>query len=239
MKDAVLVTEVDALEELVHEGLDGGRLEGAAITMSVHVPLQIAVHVLKDEHEFVLGVDNIVQSYNILVLELLHQRNLSDGGRGCSLFGVEVDFLERYKLSSLSVTALEDGGIGTFTELLELLERAGVSLSIHVEIEIEVEVRVRDGISLRWVEFEKQRMRGYWLIMACHRFRLGARIVDNLQMRKIMRVEGGKEFCTVAIVCCYFLIFWVCFVDDSQTLPLTIERVFGGSALQVGLTCFF
>ncbi|KAI6751248.1 hypothetical protein HG530_014162 [Fusarium avenaceum] len=72
-----------------------------------------------------------MQSHNILVLELFHQRDLSDSGRWCAFFGIKVDFLQCYELSGLPVTALEDGSIGTLAQLLELLERAGVSLSVH------------------------------------------------------------------------------------------------------------
>lgn len=55
------MTEGDSAEELVHEGLDGGRIERPAVAARVHVPLEVLVHKLEDEHEFVLGVDDVVQ----------------------------------------------------------------------------------------------------------------------------------------------------------------------------------
>lgn len=42
-----------------------------------------------------------------------------------------------------------------------------------------------------------------------------------------MRVEVKGGLWAVATVCFYFLIFWVYFVDDSQTLPL-IESMYLG-----------
>lgn len=104
MQDSVLVAEIDALEELVHERLDRRGLERAAFAVGVHVSLQIAVHVFKHKHQLVLGVNNIVKSDNVLVLELLHQRDFPDGGRGRALLGIEVNFLESNQLSGLAVS---------------------------------------------------------------------------------------------------------------------------------------
>ena len=60
MQDAVLMAEGDAVEKLVHEGLDGDVVELAALAAGVHELLQIFVHVFKDEHKLVLGVYDIV-----------------------------------------------------------------------------------------------------------------------------------------------------------------------------------
>lgn len=107
MQHPVLVAKIDALEELVHERLDRRGLERAALTVGIHVSLQVAVHVLKHEHQLVLGVNNIVKSNDILVLELLHKRDFPDRRRRRSLFGVEVDLLERNELARLAVSAFE------------------------------------------------------------------------------------------------------------------------------------
>ena len=80
VQDPVFVAEGDASEELVHEGLDGGGVECSSVAAGVHIFLQVLVHVLEDEHELVLGVDDIVQRDDVLVLELLHQGDLADGG---------------------------------------------------------------------------------------------------------------------------------------------------------------
>ena len=108
VQHAVLVAKVDPLEELIHEGLDRHGLQGAPLAVRVHVLLKVAVHVLKHQHEFVLGVDDVVQANDVLVLELFHEGNLADRGRGSALFGVEVDFLEGDQLAGLSVATFEN-----------------------------------------------------------------------------------------------------------------------------------
>lgn len=79
------MAEVDASEELVHERLDGGRLQGSSLALCIHVALEVTVHKLEYEHKFVFGVDNIVKGDDILVLELFHQGDFSNGGRRCAL----------------------------------------------------------------------------------------------------------------------------------------------------------
>jgi hypothetical protein len=53
-------------------------------------------------------VNNVVEADNVLVLQLLHQGDLTDCCRGCAFFRIEVDFLECYQLSGLSIAAFED-----------------------------------------------------------------------------------------------------------------------------------
>ena len=108
MQDAVLVAEVDALEELVHEGLDGGGLEGAALAVGVHVTLEVAVHVLEDEHELVFGVDDVVERYDVFVLQFLHERDFSDRCRRRAFFRVKVDFFQGDQFARLAVSSFED-----------------------------------------------------------------------------------------------------------------------------------
>lgn len=56
----------------MHEGLDGDGVERSAVASRVHVSLQIRVHVLENEHELALGVDDIVEGEDVGVLQLLH-----------------------------------------------------------------------------------------------------------------------------------------------------------------------
>jgi len=107
VQNSVLVTKVDALQQLVHEGLDDHGFESAALALGVHVLLKIAIHILENEHQLVLGVDDIVQSHNVLVLEFLHQRDLTDGRARGSLLRVEMNLLESDELACLAVAALE------------------------------------------------------------------------------------------------------------------------------------
>jgi hypothetical protein len=108
VQDSIGVAEVNALQELMHKGFDGGRGQCSSLALCVHVLLQVLVHVFEHQHELILGVDNIVKADNVLVLQLLHQGDLSDCCRGCAFFRIEVDFLECYQLSGLSIAAFED-----------------------------------------------------------------------------------------------------------------------------------
>lgn len=108
VEDSILVAEVDAPQQLVHEGLDGGGLQRTPVAVGVHVLLQVAVHKLEDEHELVLGVDDVVEGDYVLVFQLLHERNLADRGRRRAFFRVEMDFLESDELTRLTVASLED-----------------------------------------------------------------------------------------------------------------------------------
>lgn len=60
MEDAVVVAEGDALQELVHEGLDGDEVELTTRAARVHKLLEVLVHVFEDEHQLVLRVNDIV-----------------------------------------------------------------------------------------------------------------------------------------------------------------------------------
>ena len=53
-------------------------------------------------------MNNVVKRHNVLVLELLHERDLADGRTRGSFFGIEVDLLEGDELARLAVAALED-----------------------------------------------------------------------------------------------------------------------------------
>jgi hypothetical protein len=107
--DPIGVAEFDAAQQLVHEWLDYGGIECATIAVCAHVAVEISlVHVLEDEHQFVLGVDDIVQGDYILVLQLFHQRDFADGGARSAFFEVEMDLLESHELAGLVVSSFED-----------------------------------------------------------------------------------------------------------------------------------
>ena len=108
VEDAILVAEGDAPKELVHERLDGDIVQLPAVAIGVHVLLQVLVHVLEDEHQFVFRVDDIVEGDDALVLQLLHQRDLADGRRRRSLLRVKVDLLQGHHLAGLAIPSLED-----------------------------------------------------------------------------------------------------------------------------------
>jgi len=60
VQDPVGMAEVNALQELVHERFNGDRRQGSSLALCVHVLLQILVHIFENQHELVLGVDDIV-----------------------------------------------------------------------------------------------------------------------------------------------------------------------------------
>ena len=94
MQNAVLVTERGTSQELVHEAANGHRIECATIAVRVHVLLEISFTVLEDEDQLGFCVDDIVEADDVDVLELFHERDLADGSRWCTLFGIQMNFLE-------------------------------------------------------------------------------------------------------------------------------------------------
>jgi hypothetical protein len=121
VEDPVVVAKGNAAKELLHEGFDGDVVELTAVAARVHVLFEVFVHVFKDEHEFVFGVDDVVEGDDIFMLKFFHQGDFADSGRGGAFFGVEVYFFQGDELSGLAVAAFED--------LEFLVRRAGNSLS--------------------------------------------------------------------------------------------------------------
>lgn len=66
--------------------------------MNIHVLLQIPLTVLEDKYQFCFGVDDIVEAHDVDVLELFHERDLTDGGRWGAFLGIEVYLFERHNL---------------------------------------------------------------------------------------------------------------------------------------------
>lgn len=111
VQHTVSVAVSDSLAQLHHELLDHLRSQGdvqpralgqrlAATTLvdreRLHVLLQIDVEVLEDEVELVtVGVYDVQEAHNVLVVHLLEQGDLADGsGRHAFVFGLEPDLLE-------------------------------------------------------------------------------------------------------------------------------------------------
>lgn len=55
-------------------------------TAVVHVLLEVHFNVFKDEGEGAGGVDDVVQRYNVSMLEVLQEGDLPDGSAGRTLF---------------------------------------------------------------------------------------------------------------------------------------------------------
>ncbi len=118
MKHSILVAERSALEQLIHEAAYGQGFESAPLAMRVHISLEILLAVLEYEDKLRLCVDDVVEAYDVRVLELFHERYLADGSRGRSFLCIEVDLLQSDDLigasgSTLYVTA---GQLNSVTE---------------------------------------------------------------------------------------------------------------------------
>jgi hypothetical protein len=94
VQDSILVAEGRAHEKLVHEAPNRVWIEGAAVTVCIHVLFEVPFTVLEDKYEFCFGVDDIVEANDVDVLELLHERYLANRGRRSSLFSIKVYLLE-------------------------------------------------------------------------------------------------------------------------------------------------
>ena len=83
MQNLVLMAEGSALEQLKHETPDSLWRQGTAVSILVHILLEILLAVFEDEDEFGLRVDNVMQANDVDMLELLHEGYFTDsGGRG-------------------------------------------------------------------------------------------------------------------------------------------------------------
>ncbi len=107
MQDAVFVAELDSLQNLVHEGFDGDIVELTTATSRIHVFLQILIHIFEYEHQFIFGVDDVVQRDDVIMFEFLHQGNLADGGAWGAFFRVEMDLFEGHQLAGLAIAAFK------------------------------------------------------------------------------------------------------------------------------------
>lgn len=72
MQNPILVTELDSLQDLVHEGFDSDIVQLASTSSGIHVFLQVFIHVFKYQHEFVFGVDDIIEGDNVFMFEFFH-----------------------------------------------------------------------------------------------------------------------------------------------------------------------
>ncbi|SRR5258706_777422 len=78
----------------MHETSHCGQIESTALSVSVHIALEVLLAEFENKDEFLLGVDDIVEANDVGVTELLHKRDFSDGSRGSALLSIEVDFFE-------------------------------------------------------------------------------------------------------------------------------------------------
>lgn len=128
MQNTVAVAEVDALQQMVHEHARNVRRERAAVAVRVHVLLKILLAELEDKHELCLGVDHIVQTDDVFVVKLLHERDLADRGRRSALLRIKVNLLQRNNLIGGSGATL--GAVGN--SVCWTISRAGCVVTPHL-----------------------------------------------------------------------------------------------------------
>ena len=107
VENSSLVTEKDALEKLVEVALGQLRIHLFVFRdVGVHILLQVHREKLKDEIQLRLLHQNILQSHNVGVLELLQEGDLSDGGAWHALvLRLQSNLLHGNDLSCLGIPA--------------------------------------------------------------------------------------------------------------------------------------
>jgi len=88
------MTKSGPLQELKHEAANGVRIECPTIPMLIHVLLQILLTVLEYKNQLRFGVNDVVQSDDVNMLQFLHQRDLADCGGWCSFFSIEMNLFQ-------------------------------------------------------------------------------------------------------------------------------------------------
>jgi len=88
------VTECNTLAELMHEAPDRVWFERTPLAMSVHVALEVLFAEFEDQDQFLLGVDDIVESDDVGMPEFFHERDLTNRSRWGALFCIEVDLFQ-------------------------------------------------------------------------------------------------------------------------------------------------
>lgn len=88
--------------------------------MVLQVLGQVGPQVLEHQGQTGLGVDNVVQSHDVGVLQILQETRLSDGCEGGSLLLLQPDLLQSHHLVGQVAEASEHGGVAALAQLLQL-----------------------------------------------------------------------------------------------------------------------
>jgi len=94
MEDLILVTEGSAFEKLVHEASDCIGIKRASVPMLIHILFEVLFAVLEYEDQLCFGMDNVVETDDVDVLELLHKGDLADRSGWCPFFSIEMDLFQ-------------------------------------------------------------------------------------------------------------------------------------------------
>jgi len=94
MENLILMAEGCALEQLEHEAAYGHLIQCAAVSVLIHVLLEILFTKFENENQFRLSVNDVVESNDVDMTQLLHERNFADGGGRGAFFCIEVNLLQ-------------------------------------------------------------------------------------------------------------------------------------------------
>ncbi len=114
MDDALGVADGHSLKQLVHDPLELLAVEGSEA--AVEELLEILVDVLKDEQQFLLTRDYVVECDDVGVLNFSQKRNLSDRDGGNTFLSALLNnLLHCNRVSSLQIVAAEHNTVRTLT----------------------------------------------------------------------------------------------------------------------------
>ena len=95
VEDPPLVTEGQSPQQLEHEELDVPGREAPRVILQVLG--QVCVQILEHEGQAGLGVDDVMQSHDVDVSQLLQKTRLPDGSEGSPLFLLKSDLLKLFQ----------------------------------------------------------------------------------------------------------------------------------------------
>ena len=88
--------------------------------MLIHILLEILLAEFKNEDELCFAMDNIVKANDVGMLELFHQRDLTNRRGGCPFFCIQVNLLECHDLVCCARPTLDKAEGGDDTRLGQL-----------------------------------------------------------------------------------------------------------------------
>lgn len=119
VQHSVRVAERDTLDQLLQVGLDEETLK--LLSDIVEVLLEVLLEELEDEVQLLVLVDDVAQSHDVLVRQLLQERDLADRRRRDTLIlRLEADLLQGNDLLRHLVLRLVDDSVSSLANLLEL-----------------------------------------------------------------------------------------------------------------------
>ncbi len=116
--DPVGVTILQRKQQLVYDSLYAFLGKGDPL----HVPLEVAVHKIKNQLQLILPRDHLPQSHNIGMRKRLQQRDFPNRSRGQSfIFVIEPYLLDCHDIVGEFVASLVDHSVSALSDLVDTL----------------------------------------------------------------------------------------------------------------------